>query len=107
MKYLNKFTFTPMNYRVGKTLDSIVNKIMESKDEIEKIDYSEYYILITFKCGGYCRLWDKNKYYGWLSTGVYYKNELLYNWDDQRPYRETMARFLVFIENYSLEKLKL
>ncbi len=91
---MNRFTFTMMNHRVDKALDSILRKLM--KVGIRTVTREGFsYIDITFNDGSKMTAWDHNKYYAWLRNGaITHPNNvsIMYNWDGARPKKSTMVK---------------
>ena len=93
-----------MNDSVDPLLDSILNKAMDSgiKDATGK---NSYYLDIAFNDGSRLDAWNVNKYYGWLSRGVftYPDNKRNYVWVDGRPKKSTMARLYKMLSSVSYQ----
>lgn len=92
-----RFYLTLFIYDVDSTLDSILNKELDSG--ISECIISECYLDITFNTGVKAKLWNEGKWFAWVSRGNIGK----YTWDEARPRRKTMWRLMKEIEKYFVE----
>ena len=89
---MNRFTFTFMNHGIDYVLDSYLNQALDS-GIASVTECNSYYITIYFNDGSRLNAWNENKYYAWLTTGVFTMPNLdTFKWNNSRPKRKTMAR---------------
>lgn len=76
---------------------------------IEEIINDNYYLYIKFKNGVTARLWNRNKFYAWLSEGAFVdeSNNTIYEYDNARPSRDVMWMMYKAIRNYWKNKFGL
>jgi hypothetical protein len=98
MKACNILRSNFFNNEGDETLDEIISDLLEK--EIVSIDnINEYYILIVTSDGFEYKLWNNNKYYGWLTRGsITVNNENLVSWDDAQPSAITMAKLKQLVD---------
>jgi hypothetical protein len=92
---INRFTFTLMLYGSDPILDALFTQAMDSGLISAKPTNHGYYLLLVFKDGSIIKVWNANKYYAWLSRGVFcYPDDSIepFFWDSIRPRKSTMAR---------------
>ena len=89
------------NYRTDIKLDDIIEKILTGKEP--KLEISEYTIKLENDDYRF-EAWNANKYYAWLSSGIYEnkKTGYKYRWGSGMPSRFMAELFL----NYTKELAK-
>ena len=102
---MDRFTFTMMNHEIDRVLNSIVSKAMDSG--IKSVSSrNNYYITIEFNDGSVLDAWNSNKYYAWLSSGVFIypkKDNGSYKWKDSRLSKSTMSRLCKMLSKVSYD----
>lgn len=106
---MNRFllSFVIMNDKEEKDLSTLLYVCLQSG--IEEIISDSHYLRIKFKNGVTARLWNKNKFYAWLSEGSFIdnNNKTIYEYDNARPSRDVMWMLYKAIRNYWHIKYKL
>jgi len=102
---MNRFTFTVMVYPPDRVLTSYLMQAMDSGIKIANgVDGRGAYLEIAFLDGSSIIAWNVNRYYAWLSRGVFTfpdKSMRGYKWDDSRPSKSAMARLYKMLKHIS------
>lgn len=101
---INKLRYVTFNNDYCPILDRLFNKNISSG--IKSVTAKDnYYLYITFNNGNKLKVWNTNKYYGWLNEGSFIdeNKKHIYTWFESRPKRKTMIRFRKLLERLFLE----
>lgn len=107
---MNRFllSFVFMNDSKDMYVNDILSACLESGIEEIASCIDSYYINIKFKNGVTARLWNRNKFYGWLSQGSFVDiaNKTIYEYDNARPSRNVMWMLYKAIRKYWKDKFR-
>lgn len=82
--------FTSLNYPVCEEVDAVLCKILD-KRQLSGVDTNEYYMMLHFGDNVAVRIWNTNRWYGWMMRGeVSIGDVSIFKWNECRPRRRTM-----------------
>lgn len=95
-----------MNNGEDKNVSRILSSCLHSG--ICKISTDSHYINVEFSNGVKACLWNRNKYYSWLSEGKFIdaNSQIIYQYHNARPSRKVMWMLCKAITDYWETKFK-
>ena len=86
--------FTMLNDKYDPMIDTVLGGLLDKGIENIEETQNGFYKKITFQNKCAYEFWDENRYYAWLSRGVFYDEYGNRRWSykDLRPSRKMMNR---------------
>lgn len=99
-----KLFFTTL-YREDDILTAVLKRCLDTGISSISYDKGEYYMTIVFNNNINVMLWNKNKWYAWLSRGIIFDSHdnALYSYSNARPSHKIMIRLDKEITKFKLK----